>query len=65
MRLVRWACGWASVVSQNFAALALVERRFAPVRDRKMMQVLHSTFGYVQDDELCKELTTHHTEAEF
>jgi hypothetical protein len=28
----------------------MVERRFAPIRNRKMKQILHSTSGYVQDD---------------
>jgi hypothetical protein len=40
------------VVSQKFAAWALVERRYAPVLNGKVQQILHSTFGYVQDDKI-------------
>jgi hypothetical protein len=40
----------SGVVTQKFAALVLVERRFAPIPNSKIQQVLHSTFGYVQDD---------------
>jgi hypothetical protein len=36
---------------QKFAVLVLVERRFAPVGKKEILRVLHSTFGYVQDDE--------------
>jgi hypothetical protein len=38
-------------VNQKFGALALAERRLAPLRNRKIKQIPHSNFGYVQDDE--------------
>jgi hypothetical protein len=41
-------------LGEKFAALALVEQRSAPIRNRKVQQILHSTFGYVQDDEHCR-----------
>jgi hypothetical protein len=40
------------VSSQKFAAWALVERRYAAVLNGKVQQILHSTFGYVQDDKI-------------
>jgi hypothetical protein len=39
-------------MSEKFAALGLVERRLAPIPKEQILQILHSTFGYVQDDEL-------------
>jgi hypothetical protein len=43
-----------SMVTQKGGALVLVERRSAPIHHRKIQQVLHSTFGYVQDDKMIR-----------
>jgi hypothetical protein len=51
MRLAGWACGWVEGRNE-IGSIRVGRAALGADIEREIQQVLHSTFGYVQDDDL-------------